>query len=97
MRRAAQHVSAMKLTQRATRAYVASLRAERGEERNARLTPKRLTAQVRVFRQRVANAAWQRRARSVAAKADPDDREAVREELEALRSWSAAMLAKLPK
>ncbi len=97
MRRAAQHVTAMKLTQRATRAYVATLRAEQGAERPTRMTPKRLTAQVRGFRERVANAGWQRRALAVAAKADPDDREAVRKELEALRSWSAAMLAKLPK
>ncbi len=97
MRRAAQHVTAMKLTQRATRAYVASLRAEQGEATKARLTPARLTAQVRSFRERVANAAWQRRALSVATKAEPDERDAVRKELEALRSWSAAMLAKLPK
>jgi hypothetical protein len=97
MRRAAQHVTAMKLTQRATRAYVASLRAEQGEANKSRLTPARLTAQVRGFRERVANAAWQRRALSVATKAEPDERDAVRKELEALRSWSAAMLAKLPK
>lgn len=97
MRKAAQHVTAMKLSQRATRAYVATLRAEQGDERGARLTPARLAAQVRGFRERVTDAKWQRRALSVASKADPDDRNAVRQELEALRSWSAAMLAKLPK
>ncbi len=97
MRQAAQHVTAMKLTQRATRAYVASLRAEQGAAHKARLTPARLTAQVRGFRERVANTAWQRRALAVAAKAHADERDAVRQELEALRAWSAAMLAKLPK
>jgi hypothetical protein len=97
MRQAAQHVTAMKLTQRATRAYVASLRAEQGAAHKARLTPARLTAQGRGFRERVANTAWQRRALAVAAKAHADERDAVRQELEALRAWSAAMLAKLPK
>ncbi len=97
MRRAAQHVTAMKLTQRATRAYVATLRAEQGDERKVRLSPARLAAQVRGFRERVSDASWQRRALSVASNADPDDRKAVRQELEALRAWSAAMLAKLPR
>ena len=52
---------------------------------------------MRRFREQVANAAWQRRALSVATKAEAGERDAVRRELEALRSWSAAMLAKLPK
>jgi hypothetical protein len=97
MRRAAQHVTAMKLTQRATRAYVTSLRAEQGNGRKARLTPARLASQVRGFRERVTDAAWQRRALSVTAKADADSRDAVRKELEALRAWSVAMLSKLPR
>jgi hypothetical protein len=88
MRRAAQHVTAMKLTQRATRAYVASLRAEQGEAHKARLTPARLTAQVRGFRERVANAAWQRRALSVAMKAEPDARDAVTTAVHRLASHS---------
>lgn len=97
MRKAARHVTDMKLTQRATRAYVTSLRAEAGDAREPRLTPARLKAQVRAFRQRVVTAEWQKRAVKVASKATAEDLAAVREELEALRSWSATLLARLPK
>lgn len=96
MREAAQHVSAMKLTQRATRAYVAGLRAERGEGARLRLTGPRVASQVRSFRARVATAAWQKRALKAAAAADPAVQAAIRDELEALRAWAASMLTRLP-
>jgi hypothetical protein len=85
----------MKLTQRATRAYVAGLRADRGEGRALRLTGARVASQVRSFRSRVATAAWQKRALKAAAAADPAVHAAIREELETLRSWAASMLARL--
>jgi hypothetical protein len=97
MRRAAQHVTAMKLTQRATRAYVAGLLAERGGEREVRLTPKRVTAQVRTFRERVTKSAWQKRAVAALRDADDEELEVVRREVEALRAWSVALLSKLSK
>jgi hypothetical protein len=95
MRKAAQHVTAMKLTQRATRAYVAGLMEARGKGREVRLTPARVTATVRSFRERVTKSAWQRRAVAV-VKDDDDARAAVRGELEALRDWADGLLAKLP-
>ncbi len=96
MRKAARHVTAMKLTQRATREYVGSLLAEQGESREMRLTAPRIAAHVRGFRERVTASAYQRRALSVLKGADGDAREAVRGEVEALRAWAEAFLAKLP-
>ena len=97
MRRAAQHVTAMKLTQRATRAYVANALAESGDARAARLTPKRVVAQVRGFREKVTQGQWQRRAVSALRDGDDDAREAARKELEALQSWARTLLDKLAK
>jgi hypothetical protein len=97
MREAAQHVTAMKLTQRATRAYVAGLMEALGRGREVRLTPARVTATVRGFRERVAKAAWQRRAVAVMKDGDEGERAAVRGELEALRRWADGLLAKMPK
>ena len=96
MREAAQHVTAMKLTQRATRAYVSGLMEALGRGREVRLTPARVAAQVRGFRERVAKGAWQRRAVAVVRDGDDDARAAVRGELEALRDWADGLLAKLP-
>lgn len=97
MREAAQHVTAMKLSQRATRAYVAALRAERGEPRAVRLTAPRLAMQVRGFRERVTAKAYQRRALTVIRKADGAERDDVRRELEAVRQWATELLRELPK
>lgn len=97
MRRAAQHVTAMKLTQRATRAYVTSVLAESGEERAARLTPRRVVAQVRGFREKVTRGQWQRRAVSALRDGDDEARAAARKELEALQTWAATLLGKLAK
>jgi len=96
MRKAAQHVTAMKLTQRATRAYVAGVLEAQGRGREVRLTPARVAAQVRGFRERVAKGAWQRRAVTVVKGGSDDERAAVRGELEALRDWADGLLAKLP-
>jgi hypothetical protein len=97
MRRAAQHVTAMKLTQRATRAYVSALLAEAGGERPLRLTPRRVVAQVRTFRERVTRAQWSRRAADVLGAGDDQSRTAARKELEALRDWAESLLQGLPK
>lgn len=95
MREAAQHVTAMKLTQRATREYVAGVLASRSEGRTLRLTPGRVTAQVRGFRERVTKGAWQKRAVAALRDVDAGERDAVRREVEALRAWCEAFTAKL--
>ncbi len=97
MRKAAQHVTAMKLTQRATRAYVAGLIAEQGDRPQRRVTPGRISRQMRTFRENVTAAAWQRRAVAALHEADAETREAVRREVEGLRAWSVAFLTKIPK
>ncbi len=96
MRKAAQHVTAMKLTQRATRAYVASVLEEQGKGRPVRLTPTRVASQVRSFRERVTKGAWQRRAVAAVKDASEEEQAAVRAELEALRDCVDALLVKLP-
>lgn len=92
MRKAAQHVSAMKLTQRATRAYVASLQAESGKTKRPRLTAPRLTARVRRFREGVASKAVEKRIAAALDAAEPDDAKAAIEELEAVRAWADRLL-----
>lgn len=95
MRKAARHVTAMKLTQRATRAYVGAMIAERDGAREVRLTAPRIAAHVRGFRERVTESAYQRRAAAVLKGADDDARASVRAEVEAVRAWADALLAKI--
>ncbi len=97
MRRAAQHVTSMKLSQRATRAYVTAMLAEEGGERVQRLTPTRVVAQVRGFREKVTRGAWQRRAVSALKDSDDETRDAVLKELETLQTWVESFLQKLGK
>ena len=87
MRKAAQHVTAMKLTQRDTRAYVGALREEQGHAPKVRLTAPRLIGQVKRFRGAVATAAAQRRAAAVARKMDDAQKEALNAELDAIAAW----------
>ena len=92
MREAAQHVSAMKLSQRDTEAYVTSLRAEKGDVREVRVTPARFTAQVKRFRSRVTDKRFERKV--VTALREGDATETVRE-LEAVRAWADRLLRRL--
>lgn len=91
MREAAQHVSAMKLSQRDTEAYVTSLRAEKGDVREVRVTPARFTAQVKRFRRGSRGSTLERKA---VALREGDATETVRE-LEAVRAWADRLLRRL--
>jgi len=91
MRKAAQHVTAMKLTQRDTRAYVDSLREEQGHAPKVRLTAPRLLGQVKRFRGAVATAAAQRRAATLARQMDDEQKRALTEELDAIAAWVKEM------
>ena len=96
LRKAARHVTSLKLTQRATRAYVGALLAERGDARAPRLTAARIGSHLRGLRERVGAAAYQRKAIAVLRKSDAEAVGAVRAEVESLRAWAEAFLAKLP-
>ena len=87
MRKAAQHVTAMKLTQRDTRAYVGALREEQGHAPKVRLTAPRLIGQVKRFRGAVGTAAAQRRAAAVARQMDDAQKQALTAELDAIAAW----------
>ncbi len=97
MRKAAQHVTAMKLTQRATRTYVRSLREAQREADGPRLTPARLSARVRSFREAVTDTAYQKKAAEVLRKADDETLAAMRDELLAVQRWSERLLAKIDR
>jgi len=92
MREAAQHVQAMKLSQRATRAYVGALRSAQGRDQKTRLTGARLAAQVKRVGGAVATAAFLRQATKAAAELSDDERASVRRDVEALQKWSTEML-----
>lgn len=95
LREGAQHVTAMKLSQRATKTYVAGVLAAQGRPKEARLTPGRLRDQVKGFRERVTGASWRRRAVSAMRHASPEERKALREELLAVQRWTRMVLGSL--
>jgi hypothetical protein len=92
MRKAAQHVTAMKLSARATRDYVAALRAQKGRGPRARVTGERVVTRVQRFNKLAGDEASQRK--SLAALRDLDDakRRSAEAELRRLRDWAAALL-----
>ncbi len=92
MREAAQHVQAMKLSQRATRAYVDGLRSEHGRARRSRLTGRGLASRVKRLGATVATASFARQAARAAAELSDAERAEVRRDVEALRAWSSELL-----
>lgn len=83
LREGAKHVTAMRLTQRATAAYVqATLEVLRGANATSRLTAGRITAQLRGLRERYATGAVRRRVREIVERADAEERRALEGELE---------------
>ena len=92
MRRAAQHVTAMKLTQRATRQDVTSLLAAQGKGRAVRVTAPRVASQVRRFRERVASKAYEKKVVAALQAADPAQAKAAIDEIEAVRQWAERLL-----
>ncbi len=92
MREAAQHVTAMKLTQRATRQYVTSLLAAQGKGRAVRVTAPRVASQVRRFRERVASKAYEKKVVAALQAADPAQAKAAIDEIEAVRQWAERLL-----
>jgi hypothetical protein len=97
MRDAAQYVVAMKLTLRATEAYVRALREARGVSAAARLTGPRLAHRVRRFRENLATTAMRRKLRSLAGSLSTEEKAAVKDELASLRDWAEEALRTLRK
>ena len=93
LRKAAQHVVAMKLSQRATREYVRATIADQGGERKSRVTAGQFQSHVRRFRAHVEDATYKRRVARTLKDLGDEDRRALKEELSALRGWVAEMLA----
>ena len=84
LREGAQHVVAMRLTQRATRGYVqATLQAHRGERPESRVTAKRLASSLRSTRERLMDGATRRRVRQF-KKLGGEERKVLAAEVDAL-------------
>ncbi len=94
LREAAQHVSTLKLTQRATRDFVGTLLAQTGG-RAVRLTAPRLSARVRRFRAGIEGRGFLKRVQTLARSLDEGERSTVTAEVEALRDAAEAILAQL--
>ena len=89
MREAAQRVLAAKMTHRATRAYVQTLREEFAtSEAPSRITPKSLLSRLRGLRETVATEAATKKITASLATAKAVDRQQVLRELKALEKWA---------
>lgn len=92
MRRAAQHVTAMKLSTRATREYVAALRTTRGAGPRARITGERVAGRVQRFNKLAGDDAARARCLQALRALDDDKRRAAAAELRQLREWANELL-----
>ena len=93
MRKAAQHVVTMKLSQRATREYVRAELVAQGGAEAPRVTTKRFQAHVRRFRERVLDAAYRRKMERSLRELPKEEKAGVRGELLAIKTWAAELLA----
>ncbi len=90
MRKAAKHVVTMKLSQDKTRAYVASLRVESGNEPKSRLTIGRMTTRIRAFHTGLGSDATLRSLKKLAKASSPEDKRALAKEIAAVSAWVTA-------
>jgi hypothetical protein len=93
MRKAAQHVVAMKLSQKATKQYVRALLDEQGKPVRVQASAPKLVARVQRFRQSVSDPAFQRGIARSLKSLEPSDKAAVKKELESLRAWASELIA----
>lgn len=87
MRKAARQVLSMKMSQDATRMYVATLRAQQGKAPAVRLTAPRLTKRLRTLRESIGSARARKRLEKLVAEIGDEDRAALRDEVSALKEW----------
>ncbi len=92
MRKAAQHVIAMKLTQRDTQKYVRAILLEQGRGSRTRVTASLVSSQVRRFRERMSDGDYRRKLQRILQHGETEERSQVRKELVALRTWLSEVL-----
>ncbi len=92
MRDAARHVSDLKLSQDATRAYVATLRAEQGKPPATRITPARLQGRLRRARKSVMPPNAKKRIERMAAELSDAQRDELLREAEGLMHDAEALV-----
>lgn len=95
LREAAQHVTAFKLSQRATREYVGGVMAESGAPRVVRLTAPRLRGRVRKLREALEGRGFLKKVQQLAKAMDEPARKEITREVEALRQAADALLAQM--
>lgn len=91
LREAAQHVMAMKLSHRATKAYVRNQRSA-VRTRVTALTHEQAKQDVARFSERVADARYEKRFAKLVAGLESDERAALREEITHVRAWAMRQL-----
>lgn len=92
MREGAQHVVRMKLSQRATRAYVRGRLAAKGAPATVRVTASGFRAQVLKFRGRVGAPGYQEKLERTLRGMPNKERAAMQKELEAMRAWATGLI-----
>lgn len=86
LREAAQHVVKLKLSQRATKTYVKSLRAEAAPR--MRLTSERARADIARFSEKVVDARYEKRVHALVKQMSGEERAAMKEEVARVRAWA---------
>jgi hypothetical protein len=87
MRKAARRVVTLKMSQSATRKYVASLRDAAGKPVSSRVTPSRLLARLHKFRSTLAETQLEHHANKLLEAASDEQRAAMRSELDEIANW----------
>jgi hypothetical protein len=95
MRKAAQHVIDMKLSQDATKVYVAALRSDLGKPVTRRVSLARMRNQLGALRARVTDDDFTKRLQQALDRAPRGEKAELRRELEGLRTWFSRMIGVL--
>lgn len=95
IQRAARRVSALKMTRADARRHVEALLAEQGRPSPLRLTAPRLNARVKRLRESIEPKGFLRKVQQLAKALDPEQRDALAREAEALRDAAEALLRSL--
>jgi hypothetical protein len=95
MRKAAQHVVDMKMSQSATKEYVAALRSEQDSPVIRRVSLSRMRRRLGALRARVSDHDFSRRFEQALDRAPRTEKNEFRRELEGLKSWASRILSTL--
>src|SRR5262249_20922522 len=95
LRQAARRVVSMKMSQRATRDFVRETLSAGGRSRAGRGAAPRLQTQIAQFNQRLSAVLGRKRLESLLRKSKPEEKAALRAEVERLSRWVKDALAKI--